>query len=64
MSGGNTLKGLLQIAFIYFGLLPDVAAVGLFLLLGQPILALFAVTALNAAFAALFLLLAAAAIGK
>lgn len=64
VSGGNTLKGLLQIAFIYFGLLPDAAAVGLFLLLGQPILALFAVTALNAAFAALFLLLAAAAMGK
>ena len=64
VSAGNTLKGLLQIAFIYFGLLPDAAVIGLFLLLGKPLIALLAVTGLNAALAALFLLLAAASMGK
>ena len=63
-SAGNTLKGLLQVAFLYFGLLPDAAAVGVLLLLGQPLIALLAVTGVNAALAALFLLLAAASMGK
>ena len=60
----NKLKALLQIAFIYFGLLPDIAAVGILLLLGQPLIAALAVTGVNLALASLFLLLAAKTMGK
>ena len=60
----NKLKALLQIAFLYFGLLPDIAAVGVLLLLGLPLMAAVAVTGVNAALAALFLLLAAGIMGK
>ena len=61
---GSKLRGVLQIIFLYFGLLPDIAAVGVLLLLGLPLIAALAVTGVNAALAALFLLLAAAAMGK
>lgn len=64
VNAGGTLKQLIQIAFIYFGLLPDVAIVGGLLLLKLPLAAILAVTAVNTALSALFLLLAAAFMGK
>ena len=60
----NKLKALLQIAFIYFGLLPDIAVIGIFLLLGLPLIAALAVSGINLALAALFLLLAAGTMRK
>ena len=64
VNAGSTLKQLVQIIFIYFGLLPDVAVVGVLLLLKLPLAAVLAVTAVNTALSALFLLLATAFMGK
>ena len=64
VNAGNTLKQLIQIVFIYFGLLPDVLIVGGLLLLKLPLVAVLAVTGANTALAALFLLLASAFLGK
>lgn len=64
VNAGNTLKQMVQVFFIYFGLLPDILIVGGLLLLGMPLLAALAVTGFNLALSALFLLFASLMMGR
>ncbi|MBO4872112.1 MAG: hypothetical protein J5496_01705 [Lachnospiraceae bacterium] len=64
VNAGKTLKAMVQVVFLYFGLLPDAAIVGLLLLLKLPLLAVLAVTLFNFALSALFLFFASLTMGK
>ena len=58
VNAGKTLKQMIQVIFIYFGLLPDIIVVGVLLVLGLPVLAVLAVTLINTALTVLFLFFA------
>lgn len=56
-SAGTTVKQLVQILFIYFGLLPDIAILAVGLVFGHPVMAIAACTAANILLGLLFFLL-------
>lgn len=58
VSAGKVIKQLVQILFLYFGLLPDIAIVAGFLVVGQPVAAALCVTVLNVFLGVLFFALA------
>ena len=58
VNAGKTLKQMIQVVFIYFGLLPDIVVIGVLLILKMPLLAALAVTLINLALSALFLFFA------
>ena len=64
VNAGKMLKQMIQIIFIYFGLLPDLAAGGILIALKLPLLAALAVTLINTALSLLFLYLASLNMGK
>ena len=64
VNAGKTLKAMIQVVFIYFGLLPDIVIVGILLLLKMPVLAVLAVTGINFALSALFLFFASLTMGR
>lgn len=64
VNAGKTLKAMIQVVFLYFGLLPDIIIVGILLMLKMPVLAVLAVTGINVALSALFLLFASLVMGK
>jgi len=64
VNAGATLKQMIQIVFIYFGLLPDILIIGLFLILRLPLAAALAVTVFNFGLAALFLFFASLVIDR
>ena len=57
VNAGKLMKQMVQVAFIYFGILPDAALVILFLTLGHPAAAALSVTVVNLIFTGLFLYL-------
>lgn len=57
-SAGKIIKQMVQVLFIYFGLLPDIAVVAGFLVVGQPVAAAVCVTVLNVFLGILFFALA------
>ena len=64
VNAGKILKQMIQVIFLYFGLLPDLLIGGLLYFLGLPFLALLLVTIVNFALAALFVYLASLFIGR
>ena len=64
VNAGKTLKQMIQIVFVYFGLLPDIIIVGLLLLAGLPLVAVLVVTLINAGLSALFIFLASLFMGR
>ncbi len=64
LSGGKTLKQMIQVVFLYFGLLPDLALGGILVALKLPLLAALAVVLINTALTFLFLLLASLNMGR
>ena len=64
LSGGKTLKQMIQVVFLYFGLLPDLALGGILIALKLPLLAALAVVLINTALSFLFLLLASLNMGR
>ncbi len=64
VNAGKTLKQMIQVIFIYFGLLPDIVVVGVLLILKLPVLAALAVTLINLGLSALFLFFASLLMGR
>ena len=64
VNAGKTLKQMIQVVFIYFGLLPDIVVIGVLLILKMPLLAALAVTLINLALSALFLFFASLLMGR
>ena len=64
VNAGQTLKSMVQLIFIYFGILPDLVLAGILISLGQPFFAMLAVTAFNLALSALFLYFASLLMGR
>ena len=61
-SAGTTVKQLVQILFIYFGLVPDIAILAVGLVFGHPVMAIAACTAANILLGLLFFLLTSLAL--
>ena len=61
---GKMLKGIVQMIFLYFGLLPVVGAALPFLLMDMPLAAALAVTLLNLGLTALFIFFASLTMGR
>lgn len=64
VNAGKTLKNMIQVIFVDFGLLPDLLIAGVMILLGLPLLAMVVMTGLNLALSALFLFFASLALGR
>ncbi len=62
ISAGKTLKQVVQIMFIYFGLLPDIIVVAMALVLSTPLTAILGVLAVNLIFSTVFFILTTVAI--
>ncbi len=62
ISAGKTLKQVVQIMFIYFGLLPDIIVVAMALVLSTPLVAILGVLAVNLILSAVFFVLTTIAI--
>ncbi len=58
VSAGKIVKQLVQVLFIYFGLLPDIGIVAVFLAMGQPVSAALGATILNVFLGLIFFALA------
>ncbi len=58
MAAGKIVKQVVQILFLYFGLLPDIGIVAAFLTLGQPVVAVLGAVVCNVLLGTLFFVLA------